>query len=153
MLRTWERYGQSGILPLTDLLECLEHARYRYQKRDFVELPNQHAAESYFVEDDYYNLAPDIAIALMFAFRRDKGNRFEVFVKHDYQQWTTKEEAYLMIVGVRLVFEYGSMPYGIFRKFVVADESPFAKFARAFWTGPGLRGQELPQVGLGPCAP
>ena len=63
-LRTWERYGQSGILPLTDLLECLEHARYRYQKRDFVELPNQHAAESYFIGDDYYNLAPDIAICV-----------------------------------------------------------------------------------------
>ena len=152
VLRTWERYGPSGILPLTDLLECLEHARYRHQKRDFVELPNQHASESYFIGDDYYNLAPDIAIALMFAFRRDKGNRFEVFVKHDYQQWTTKEEAYMMIAGVRLVFEYGSMPYGIFRKFVVADESPFAKFARGYGQITDYVDKNFPKWGWGVCS-
>ena len=156
VLPTWERYSSSAILPLRDLLECLEHARDRFRvmkNQDTVELPNQCAAESYFATKTSIALVPDIAIALMTVFRRDHGKRFEVFVRDDYQSFTTIDTAYQMIAGVRLVFEYGHMPYGVFRKFAMDDESAFATFARGQGPQAMYVDQNYPKWGWGVCVP
>ena len=155
VLPAWERYGPSAILPLRDFLECLEHARERFRimkNQETVELPNQYAAESYFLTKTTIKLAPEIAAALMTVFRRDHGKRFEVFVKDNYAEFNTVETAYQMIAGVRLVFEFGNMPYGVFRKFAMDSESAFAKFARGQGPQSMYVDKNFPKWGWGVCS-
>ena len=88
----------------------------------------------------------------MTVFRRDHGKRFEVLVKEGYPNYNTIETAYQMIAGVRLVFEFGNMLYGVFRKYAMDDESAFAKFARGQGPQSMYVDQNFPKWGWGVCS-
>ena len=75
-----------------------------------------------------------------------------MFVKEDYKTYKTKETAYQMIAGVRLVFEYGSMPYGVFRRIAMDEESAFTKFARGQGPHAVYVDQNYPKWGWGVCS-